>query len=262
MRVYLRLLVLQLRLSLALGAQYRWNFVIEGAVSLLWTVLGLVPLYVAFAARPTLAGWTYGGALVVVGWFTLLKGLLDGAVNPSLLSAVDRIRSGTLDFVLLKPADAQFLVSTTKFEVWKVADGLAGLAIFVFAFHHLGQAPSFSGIAVALALAGCAALVLYSIWIMVVSAAFWVVRLDNLAYLFNSIFDFARWPVSVFRGGLRLLFTFVIPLGIMTTYPAQALLGTLEPQTALASVAGSVAFAALARVVWTRALGQYTSASS
>jgi ABC-2 type transport system permease protein len=88
------------------------------------------------------------------------------------------------------------------------------------------------------------------------------VRLDNLAYLFGSIFDFARWPVTIFRGGWRVAFTFVIPLGLMTTYPAEALLGTLSARTAALSVVGSLIFATAARAVWKRAIARYTSASS
>jgi len=259
---YLRLLAVELRISLVLGMQYRWNFVIDGLVSLLWTVLGLVPLYVAFHARPEIAGWTYATALIVVGWFSLLKGILDGAINPSLLTVVDQIRQGTLDFVLLKPADAQFLVSTAKFEPWKVLNGLAALIIFTHAFRLLGRTPSALQVLASLGLLACATLVLYSIWILVIAAAFWVVRLDNLAYLFNSVFDFARWPVTVFRGALRLVFTFVIPLGVMTTYPAEALLGTLSLRTGLLSMAGALTFALVSRAVWTRAIGRYTSASS
>jgi ABC-2 type transport system permease protein len=259
---YLRLLAFELRLSITVSAQYRWNFLIDGGVSLLWTALGLVPLYVAFHARPAIQGWTYERALVVVAWFTLLKGILDGAVNPSLLAVVDQIRQGTLDFVLMKPADAQFLVSTSRFELWKGLDALASFAIFAWAFHLIGRVPGVGDVAVAIALLGCATLVLYSLWILVIAAAFWVVKLDNLAYLFNSIFDFARWPVSIFRGALRLVFTFIIPLGIMTTYPALALLGALSPRTAIFSAAGALVFATVARAVWTRAIGHYTSASS
>jgi ABC-2 type transport system permease protein len=259
---YLRLLALELRLSASLGLQYRWNFAVDGLVSLLWTALGLVPLYVAFHDRPAIAGWTYERALVVVGWFTLLKGVLDGAVNPSLLIVVDQIRQGTLDFVLIKPKDAQFLVSTTRFEIWKGINALAALGIFVWSFHLLGQVPSPFGVALSLSMLCCAIVVLYSVWIMVVAAAFWVIKLDNLAYLLGALFDFARFPVSVFKGVFRVVFTFVIPLGVMTTYPAEALLGVLSTRTAVLSAAGSLAFAVLARSIWTRAIRRYTSASS
>jgi ABC-2 type transport system permease protein len=259
---YLRLLAHMFRVSMSVGLQYRWNFVIDGFVSLLWTALGLVPLYVALHHRPTIAGWSFARALVVFGYFTLLRGVLDGAVNPSLTAVVQQIREGTLDFVLLKPADAQFLVSTSRFEIWKGLDVIAAFAILGWAFHLLGQAPSAVGALLSVAMLGCAVAALYSVWILVISAAFYVVRLDNLAFLFGSIFDFARWPTGLFKGAWRVIFTFVIPLGLMTTYPAEALLGALDVRTAMFSVVGTVIFAAIARLTWVRAIGHYTSASS
>ncbi|WP_104987715.1 ABC-2 family transporter protein [Sorangium cellulosum] len=259
---YLRLLATQLRVSIALGMQYRWDFVLGAVMTVVWTLVGLVPLHIALASRPPVGGWTYERALVVVGWFTLLKGVLEGAVNPSLISVVDQIRRGTLDFTLLKPADAQFLVSTARFEIRKVVDGAAAVAIFVYAFTEMGRAPAPGDVALSLALLGTATLVLYSICILVISAAFWVVRLDNLAYLFNALFDFARWPVTLFKGFWRITFTVVIPLALMTTYPAEAMLGTLEGRTAVGAVLGALLFGAVARAVWKRAIGRYTSASS
>ena len=111
-------------------------------------------------------------------------------------------------------------------------------------------------------LLGVAVAVLYSIWILAVAMAFWVVRLDNLSYLFNSLLDFGRWPVGIFRGFVRLFFTLIIPIALMTTYPAETLLGRLAPSTAALGILGSGAFVILGRLVWTRALGRYTSASS
>jgi len=56
---YLRLLALQIRISITVGMQYRWNFVVDGIVSVLWTSLGIVPLYIAFGERPAVEGWTF-----------------------------------------------------------------------------------------------------------------------------------------------------------------------------------------------------------
>jgi ABC-2 type transport system permease protein len=261
-RRYARLFAIQLRTSLQTGMQYRWDFIVEGLTGLFFALLGLLPLWVFKRNGAVVPGWGFPEMLVVVGWFTLLKGLIDGAVNPSLIVVVDHIRRGTLDFVLIKPADAQFLVSTAKFEPWRVLDALVGVGICVAGFVALGRWPTALALAGALVMLASACLVLYSTWILVVSAAFWVVRLDNLAYLFMSIFDFARWPVTVFRGVIRFAFTFVIPLALMTTYPTMALLGTLRPATGLLAIGGALAFTAMARLVWQRAIARYTSASS
>jgi len=265
-RRYLRLLGIQLKASGLLALQYRADFFTEGITSLFWTFTALAPLFVVYGERPVVEGWGFGEALLVVGWFTLLQGILEGAINPSLTGVVEHIRKGTLDFVLLKPADAQFLVSTQRFLPWRAFNVLTGLGLFVYAFAQLGRPPSLTGVLASVLLLGTSTLLLYSLWILTVSAAFFVVRVDNLTHLFTSIFDFARWPSSVFqgvaKGALTLFFTYIIPLALMTTFPAEAMLGRLPLHALGGAVVGSVVFAWGARRVWLRSIGHYTSASS
>jgi ABC-2 type transport system permease protein len=259
---YGRLLGVQVRMSAVTAMQYRGDFVVRGFVTALWMSVTLLPLFVVFGARKAVAGWSFPEALVVVGWFALVRAVLEGGVSPSLTAVVEHVRKGTLDFVLLKPADAQFLVSTAKFEPWRVIDVAGALAIFVYAFAHLGRWPGPRELGLGLVFLVLAVMVLYSFWILVVSAAFWVVKVDNLSYLFQSLFDAGRWPITIFKGALFYIFTFVFPIALMTTYPALALLGKLGARNAALAWLGGLAFAAIARAVWKRALGMYTSASS
>jgi len=258
----LRVVRAQLRTSMALAVQYRLEFVVEGLLALLWMGVTLVPLLVVFGTRASVAGWTFPEMLVVLGWFVALKGVLEGSLSPSLLQVVDHVRKGTLDFVLLKPADAQLLVSLAKIEPWRVIDLAGAATIFAIAFRQLGHAPATADVLLAALLLCAAVLVLYSIAILVVSIAFVAVRVDNLLYLFQSVFDVARWPSSVFRGVLGFVFTFVLPLALMTTYPALALLGKLTARTAAFAMFGSLAFTAIARAIWVASIRRYTSASS
>jgi ABC-2 type transport system permease protein len=259
---YLRLLGIQLRASTTVALQYRVDFLVQGGMSLFWGAQAVVPLLVVFGQRPSVAGWTFDEALVVMAWFVFMKGILEGAVNPSLASVVEHIRKGTLDFVLMKPADAQFLVSTAKFAPWRIMDMVAGLAIMGIAFHRLGRWPGPGEVAAAFGLVICATALLYALWILVISAAFYVVKIDNLSFLFLSIYDAARWPSDVFHGLLRLVFTVVIPLAVLTTFPARALLGRLGPRDAVVAIACAVVLTLFARLVWLRSIGRYTSASS
>jgi ABC-2 type transport system permease protein len=262
MRRYLGLLWVQLRASLLLAMQYRYDFLIDGAISLLAVFPIILPIFVVFAGRPEIAGWSLPEALLVTGWFVTLDAIIDGAISPSLTAVVDHIRNGTLDFVLLKPADAQFLVSTARFQPWRVTHLVAAAVIFGYAFAKLGTPPSVGGVLSALLLLVLATAILYSMWILTVAAAFYVVKVDNLSYLFASIFDAARWPATVFRGLIRFVFTFVIPLALMTTYPAEALLGRLGMFKLVGSIAGAALFALIARATWLKSIGKYTSASS
>jgi ABC-2 type transport system permease protein len=134
--------------------------------------------------------------------------------------------------------------------------------VFVYSFNQMGRAPHLLGVLTAVALLAASVTVLYSLWILTVCAAFYVVKVDNLSYLLTSIFDAARWPASVFRGAIRFIFTFIIPLALMTTYPAEALMGRLTGGHFALVLAGGVGFAAVSRFVWKRAIRFYTSASS
>jgi ABC-2 type transport system permease protein len=262
---YARLLGVQLRASLLLAMQYRAEFLLDGFVEVFWMVPAIVPLAVIFNARPSLGGedgeaWSFGEALMVVGWFTFLQGLLEGVINPSLMTVVEHIRKGTLDFVLLKPADAQFLVSTARFQPWQCVNVFTAVGIFVWGFRRLGRWPAPGAVVLATVAMAAAVVVLYSLWILTVSAAFYLVRVDNLSQLFNAVFDAARWPVGVFPRIVRLLFTFVIPLAVMTTFPAKALLGDLGAVPLAGALAGAALAFTVARWVWSAAIAKYTSA--
>jgi len=263
---YAGLFRVQMRMAMLAAMQYRVDFIVRGLIAFLWSALTLIPLLVVFGVRQQVAGWSFAEALVVVAWFMLLRAVLEGAVSPSLTAVVEHVRKGTLDFVLLKPADAQFLVSTAKFEPWRVVDIGGALILFGYAFGMMHRLPSIAQVVTGLVFLALAVLILYSIWILVVSAAFWVVKVDNLSYLFGSLFDVGRWPIyvlrGVWRGTLMLVFTFVFPVALMTTYPALALLGRLDAKTAVLALGGGILFAVIARRVWRRALAMYTSASS
>lgn len=259
---YLQLLAVQIRISIAAALAYRANFLIQGAMSAAWLGLTLLPLIVVYDERTRISSWDLPSALIVMAYFTALRSLLEGVISPSLVDLVEKIRNGSFDYVLLKPVDAQIAISSSRHEPWKILDGLGAIVIAIYAFHKRGYPPSATDLALGVGLFVAGAAAMYSLWIVCAAAAFWVGRLDNLLYLLGSVFDTARWPIHIFPGVWRFVFTFVIPVAVMTTFPAMALLGTLDAPTMAATVGGSLAMLALSRLVWRTAIRSYTSASS
>lgn len=257
---YLRLFASQLRASVLVTMQYRAELAFTAVLALVWTASALTPLLVLYSNRPNFAGWSWYESLLVVGWFTVLKGLQSSLISPSMVEAVERIRLGTLDFVLLKPADSQFLISTTRFELKEFSDVVVGLMILTWAIVHLDQHPSLTDSLLATLLLVCAIAILYGLWCMVMSLAFVFVKVDNLTYLFASVFDAARWPSPVFRGVLAFVFTFILPLTVMTTFPALALRSRVAPLQVAGALIAAAAFFGLSRLVWNAAIRRYSSA--
>jgi ABC-2 type transport system permease protein len=260
---YLRLFAIQFRTSAATAMAYRANFLFEGVMSFAWMALTLLPLIVVFGERHTLGqGWDWPSALIVMAYFLAVRAIIEGTISPSLVDLVEKVRTGAFDYVLLKPIDAQAMVSASRYEPWRVFDLLGAIALVIYALAQRDHLPSPADAAIGLVLFGAGVLATYALWMLCAAASFWVVRLDNLVYLLGSIFDVGRWPVQVFGGVWRFVFTFVIPVAVMTTFPAMALLGRLGTARTLATAGGSLLLLALSRVIWRTAIRSYTSASS
>ena len=146
------------------------------------------------AAPPSPAG-RFPEALLVVAWFTLLRGVLEGASTRRSSQVVEHVRNGTLDFVLLKPADAQFLVSTASSSPGRSSTSSPAVAIVVVRLRRArprargrrrrsSPASSSSRRWSSSTRSGSSSSARRSGWC----------KLDNLSYLFGSIFDAARWP--------------------------------------------------------------------
>ncbi len=258
---YLRLIGGQLRMSVLAALQYRLGFWTEGILGIVWSALGMAPLLVAVEHLDAVEGWNVWQLLLLTGCFTLVSGLFSALLQTALIESMNHIRKGTLDYVLLRPADAMVLCLITAFAPWRLVEASGGLVLIIVALTRLG-APGVVDVIAALGIGLAGLVALWALGVMVLCASFRAVQLQNLTYLMEAVLDFARWPATVFRGFLRILFTFVVPLAVMTTYPAQALLGEVAWTTVATALVTSGLLMLLARLLWLRSLKGYTSASS
>ncbi|ADV67341.1 ABC transporter permease [Deinococcus maricopensis] len=263
MKRALRLMRLFLGASLSAQLEYRANFIGSVLAAIGEALTALLGLSLIFS-RPeikTLGGWTLPEAVIVAGFFMLTQGVIATAFQPNLSKIAEGVRTGSMDFNLLKPIDAQFLVSTRNINFLRSIDVALGLGIIAWGVAQLGGV-TILGAATAAALYVSALLMVYAIWFMLSTTAFWFVKVENVTALFDGVFGVGRYPIQAFPAWLRPALTFVVPVALITTVPAQALTGRLTWTLALASPVIAALLLVLARALWVRALASYTSASS
>src|SRR5881296_4433555 len=194
----LRILAALWRLNLAEELQYRANFVASVLGTFFWIGTALLTLAVFFSHTTRLGGWDYWEVVVLLGVFNALTGVIEAVLRPGIGRLAGEVRSGGLDLVLAKPVDAQGFVSFRRLDIWRLTDVVLGLALAGYALHRLGRTPSLAQLAAfALALAS-AAVVVYAIWVALMSLAFWFVSVENLSVLFDAVYEGARYPVSAY----------------------------------------------------------------
>jgi len=259
---HLRIVSALVRTSLQTGMQYRADFIADLTVGCIRTAATAAPLWLVYSRTATIAGWGFADAALVMALFLLMEGLVGSFIEPNLAMVVDGIREGTLDLVLTKPADAQLLVSLRTVAPTHLWDVLGAMVLGGWSLAQREAMPTLvdAGVALLLGVSGLASI--YALWILAICLSFWFVRVDNLRFLLWSASDAGQWPITVFRGWIRAVLTYVVPVAVMTSFPALALSGRWDATLVATGVGIAVAFLAISRWTWHRALAAYTSASS
>ncbi len=259
---YLRLLVIFYRYSLVGELEYRVRFFANVLMNVFWLGWAVAGVAVFFLHTDRLGDWTWPEVLIVVALFTFFSGLMEAILRPNVGAVLEQIRDGTFDFVLTKPVNAQFIASLRTIVVWRLSDVALGLGLIVYALAQMHISPTAGQIALFVLMLLTATAIVYSLWLMMTSLAFWFVRVGNFTELFYGFYEAGRYPVTIYRGAVRAFLTFVVPVAFVTTIPASALLGRLDQTTTLVGVAIALVSSVISNRLWNVALRHYSSASS
>lgn len=262
LRHYLRLLRVFFSLSIQGDAAYRSEFFARLIGSLYAVALAAVNLWIFFTHTDTIAGWSLGEIIVLLGVFHTIGGVVRAILAPNLQRMVEEVRSGALDLLLTKPGSSQFLVSFRSIMAASLAECVLGVVAVAAGMWHLGvevgvRSAIFFPVAVAAGL-----VIIYSLWIFLTTLVFWFVRIANVTQIFWSLFEAGRFPLDIYPGWLRVIVTYIVPVAVITTVPAQGVAGRLLPLNLALFVAAAAAAFYLSSKFWQVGVRAYTSASS
>lgn len=262
MRRYLRLLALYFEINVQNDAAYRFDFLMKLVLAILSLIGELFTLWVIFANAKSLAGWSAYDAVVLLGVFRIMVALISMVIAPSMRATMEDVRKGTLDFLLLKPMNAQFAASFRQIVIWRLADAILGLALVIggVALGNSHFSVAAAGQFVITLTAG--AIIIYSFWLILATTVFWFTRIANIEMVFWNVFHAGRYPIDVYRPWVRWTLTFILPMAFLTTFPAGALVGRNPPTALWAAVIVAPAMFIAATAFWRFGVRRYSGASA
>ena len=258
----LRLAWSYLRIGILNEFQYRANLYIQILQTFIALATGLIGLQLVFSQTNQLGGWSESELLAVMGVYIMMGGIIRSAIQPNMERLMEEIRDGKLDFALTKPADAQLLVSVREFRLWQLVDVLTGAIVLLVALSQLNEPLNVWSVLGFLSALAMGAVLIYCFWLMITTTAFWFIRVQEIANLFEGLYAAGRWPVDIYPLWLRTGLTFLVPVAFAVTIPAEALTGRLTFLTWLGALGLTALFIILARLLWKRGLKSYSGASA
>jgi ABC-2 type transport system permease protein len=242
--------------------QYRANLAVQVFQSIISLLTGLAVLALVFGQTTNLAGWTQAELLAVMGVHILMGGIIGAAVQPNMERLMGDVRQGTLDFILTKPEDSQVLVSVREFRIWRLVDVVIGAVVLVVAIVRIqGSLGLGSALGFAFALL-IGATMIYCFWLILTTAAFWIIRMDEIHELWDGIYQSGRWPVAIYPGWLRISLTYLVPIAFAVTVPAEVLTGRLTIETLALATGFAILLVLVSRWWWRYGLKNYSGASA
>lgn len=261
---YIRLIGCFMRAAAQQEMIYHTNFFISLLYSLLNFVTGILSLTVLFSQVKNVHGWSFSATLALLGVYLTLSALRGLFIVPSfdaLAGIGGELWTGKFDFTLLRPLNAQFLASFRHWRLFGLVDLVLGLTVLVVAITQLDHALTPGEILAFLLTLIAAVAIIYAILLLFASLLFWSPGF-LFTWIFDGIFQMARYPVGLYPGWLQLVLTWIIPVGVMTTLPAQAITGVLSPAMLIGGIILAILLVTAASALFHIGLRRYTSASS
>lgn len=136
-----------------------------------------------------------------------------------------------------------------------------GEAVVVFGLWELGTIPTPWSVLAWLLMVTVGIGITWASRVLMASLAFWGPSLQA-AVLYKALWQFGRYPVSIYQQPIRFALTYILPVAFITTVPAQALTRGASPLLLMVGLAVGLGAILIAQLVWKAGLRRYTSATS
>ena len=267
--------------SLIRDMTFRTNFLLQCVSSVGWTLMNVGFYLILFQFTDTLgaeSGWDRDKFFLFLATTWFINSIVQAFFMPNAEEFSELIRTGGLDFALLKPIDTQFLISFRKVDWSSLSNFAAGIVIAFISLRNLAiretnpMTPTIMEVSLYLIFVSLGIAIMYSLMICLSATSVWLGRNQTLYNFWFYITNFSRYPMEMYNRGwgrpLYGLFTFVIPVLLVVNVPARILAKPLDPRDSSEwLLVGWCLIAALTSVVFSRwvffrALSSYRSASS
>ncbi|MBU6411358.1 MAG: ABC-2 family transporter protein [Verrucomicrobia bacterium] len=242
---------------------FKANFILWIFVEVLWFGLQLSLIAILYSQTNAVGTWTKWQMVLLAGASSLITQVFQAFFLTNCTALSELVRTGKMDFLLALPVNTRFMVSLRQVDLGAFFNAALAVAVMVFAAGRLHLHPTPPQLAGFAGLCVAGILVHYSLMFMLAAVSFWTVRAQGIVWGYYNLFNIARLPDEAFRGAFKAVFTFALPMLLVSNVPVRVLADKItSPAMWLLLVGLGLAWAAASEWFWRFSLRRYTSAST
>ncbi len=260
---YLRIYAALWKNSVTREMIFKSNFLLWIIVELLWFGLQLSFIGVLYLHTDHIGTWEKWQVVMLIGGSHFIQQIFQAFFLVNCTNLSELVRTGKLDFLLLLPVNTRFVVSLRQVDLGAFVNAASALAVMAYASKRLHLDPTLVQAVGFFVLCLAGILIHYSLMFLLASISFWTVRAQGIVWGYYNLFQVARMPDEAFQGLFKAVFTFAIPMLLVSNVPVRVLTSKLaEPSQLVLLFAMSVACFLISEWGWRASVRHYTSASS
>jgi ABC-2 type transport system permease protein len=241
---------------------FKGNFLLWIIVELLWFGLQLSFISVLYLHTDNIGSWTKWQVVMLIGGSHFIQQMFQAFFLINCTNLSELVRTGKLDFLLLLPVNTRFVVSLRQVDLGAFVNAVSAVLVMGYAAHRLHFVPAASHVLGFLALAVAGVLIHYSLMFLLATISFWTVRAQGIVWGYYNLFNIARMPDEAFHGLFKAVFTFALPMLLVSNVPVRLIVNKFSPEMAGLLIVMALVCAAVSELGWRASIRRYTSASS
>src|SRR2546430_11450053 len=239
---------------------FKTNFLLWIVVEMLWFALQLSFFAVIYTHADRIGPWSKWQVVMLLGASHFIQQIFTAIFLTNCTQLSELIRTGKLDFMLLLPVNTRFMISFRQVDLGGFVNAASAVAVMLYAGRQLHLSPGWEQIVGFVLLAAVGILIHYSLMFLLASVSFYTVRAQGIVWGYYNLFNIARMPDEAFRGVFRIVFTFAIPMLLVSNVPVRVLVKPASsPHMALLLLGMTVICFCISEYGWRASLRHYTS---
>jgi ABC-2 type transport system permease protein len=261
LRKYLQIFKAFLKASAIAEAEFRLNFVMRIVNDVIWYAAQIFTFEVLFMHTQRIGSWNIHQTRVFLGVLFIVDAFYMIFLQENLDRFSEKVRKGELDLLLTKPVNSQFMVSFQRVSVSCLGNLTIAIIWFVRSLMNLEDFSWGRALWIFL-LIPCGFAILYSVRFVMSALSVVLIRAENIQFVWYQFYRLGMRPDSIYLRWLQIILLTIIPVGLIASVPARAILDPPEFWVYAWSLIAAPLSVWLSNKFWQFVLTRYQSASS
>lgn len=262
MKRYLRLYLFFLQFSFSKALEFRIDFFFRIAMDIMYYFVNIALFKILLLHTPLIAGWNEEQMMVFVGCYLLVDAINMTVFSTNMWWLPYYINRGELDYYLIRPVSPLFFLSLREFSANSFINLIIAAVFFFYSLFSYSQNWNLLSLFALIILLINGSLIYYCIQMLMILPVFWTQSAKGFIDLFYTLGLAMERPDRIFKGWLRVLFTVLLPFGLIASFPARIFIEGLNLHTIVHLILVTSALWIVVLSVWRKGLKNYSSASS